>query len=187
MKIQHQLLNSDLFIPQWNVKHLFLGTFNPQGGDTVSYFYGRSRNQTWPTLSKIFKTELNPNNSDFFEKIKTLKIACMDMICSVEAPENMLSQILGNGYSDSKIINGYTFREYNTANIMKIIDQNSGINVYSTWGTGANLKEWKREILKIDNNKHIIPVASPSLVARVPLGTNKIDYIYQNWENSIIL
>ena len=82
MKIQHQLLNSDLFIPQWNVKHLFLGTFNPQGGDTVSYFYGRSRNQTWPTLSKIFKTELNPNNSDFFEKIKTL--ANLLFLCRID-------------------------------------------------------------------------------------------------------
>lgn len=187
MKIQHQLLDLNIFTPEWNVKHLFLGTFNPKGGDSVNYFYGRSRNQTWPTLSKIFKTELNPNNPDFFEKIKTLQIACMDMISSVEASEHLLSQILGNGYSDSKIINGYTKREYNTNNIINIIKKNNGVNVYSTWGAGANLKEWKSEIMKINQVKQITPLASPSLVARVPLGTNKIDYIFQNWENSIKL
>ncbi len=42
-KISHQLANEKFFIPDWPLKHLFLGTFNPSGGETVSYFYGRKK------------------------------------------------------------------------------------------------------------------------------------------------
>jgi len=40
MKINHQLLEKDFFIPNWDCKTIVLGTFNPEGGEPVNYFYG---------------------------------------------------------------------------------------------------------------------------------------------------
>ncbi len=69
-------------MPDWEVKYLLLGTFNPEGGEMVNYFYGRQRNQTWCLLSEIFGEELNPNLPDFLSKLKKHKIASMDIICA---------------------------------------------------------------------------------------------------------
>lgn len=70
-KINHQFLNGEFFIPNWEISHLFLGTFNPDGGDKVNYFYGRKKNQTWRLLSEIFEDDFNPEDFDsFLEKLK---------------------------------------------------------------------------------------------------------------------
>ena len=74
--MKHQFYKNDFFIPSWDIKFLFLGTFNPKDGEKVNYFYSRKTNLLWPTLSKIFQDEFNPNNLDFFEKLKSHKIAC---------------------------------------------------------------------------------------------------------------
>jgi hypothetical protein len=55
--VNHQLINEPFFVPKWNVKHLFLGTFNPEGGDPVPYFYGRSKNFTWKILNEVFPNQ----------------------------------------------------------------------------------------------------------------------------------
>ena len=82
--MKHQFYKNDFFIPSWDIKFLFLGTFNPKDGEKVNYFYSRKTNLLWPTLSKIFQDEFNPNNLDFFEKLKSHKIACMDLISSID-------------------------------------------------------------------------------------------------------
>ena len=103
----------------------------------------------------------------------------MDMIDSVEAPDIMIQDIKGKGYKDSTIINGSVRRTYNTRIIKQVITDNPGVRVYSTWGTGSSLSEWRYEIAKIGN---IIPLVSPSLAARVPKGESKFDYILRDWE-----
>ena len=187
IEIKHQLINEDFFIPNWEVKHLFLGTFNPEGGAKVKYFYGRSRNRTWDILSEIFKKDLNPNNQDFIKTIESLGIACMDIIRIVRINESEKQYVLGKGYSDSKIINNKTEREYNTDNILKLINNNYGINLYSTWGNGPILSDWKNEISKISEACKIKSLVSPSMVARVPVGTEKFKFMLKNWSKSIIL
>jgi hypothetical protein len=169
LKIYHQL---NKLIPNWEVKHLFIGTFNPDGGDSVSYFYGREKNFCWKLLSEVFNEDFNPKNPIFFQLLERYKIACMDMIQSVlrndnkEFTKDELASIIGKGYSDSKIINGSIKRVYNTLEIQKIIAVNN-CNVYSTWGKGSNLKDWKNEISKISFTANLV---SPSPVARVPKG-----------------
>ena len=68
--INHQFINEPFFLPDWEVKHLLIGTFNPEkiseGGVSVNYYYGRQKNQTWKLLSNIFCCDLNPNSEDFF-------------------------------------------------------------------------------------------------------------------------
>ena len=182
--VTHQLKGTEFYIPSWEIKHLFIGTFNPAGGDKVNYYYGRERNQTWNLLSQIFNEELKPRQHDFFEKIKTLKIACIDMIDTVEVYDQTVYEVkIIKGYMDSAIINNKTKRCYNTNNILNLIQHNPNVYVYSTWGTGANLQEWKCEINKIPK---LINLVSPSLLARVPEGVKKFDYMLQNWRYKIL-
>lgn len=183
MKTNHQLMN---LAPSWEVKHLFIGTFNPEGGTPVKYFYGRQRNRTWELLSEIFKQEFKVNSGDFFEKIKKEGIACIDLIRSVEFDENEISPdfIVGKGYSDSKIINNHVTRVYNTATIHQIILTNPAIKIYSTWGVGSNLEDWRNEVAKINN---LINLVSPSMAARVPKGEKKYAYMLRDWSAKINL
>lgn len=180
--INHQFKNEVFFVPNWTVNHLFLGTFNPEGGEKVNYFYGRKRNRTWELLSNIFNENLNPINSDFFEKIKKNGIACMDVIESVHANESLVDKITGKGYSDSAIINKTVNRNYNSKNILDVINKNRNIKVYTTWGKGPNLLEWRNEIKKIPQ---VINIVSPSMAARVPKGTNKYEYMLEDWRKKI--
>lgn len=180
--IEHQLKYQDFYFPSWEVEYLFVGTFNPQGGENVRYYYGRQKNQTWKLISKIFGSEFNPNSENFFDLLKKHRIACVDMIDQLNADENRIKRIVGKGYKDSEIINGLVQRQYNTTNIQKIIEVNKWINVYSTWGKGPNLKEWKNEVEKLGKINSLV---SPSLAARVPKGVNKFDYMLADWKNKI--
>ncbi len=182
-KVEHQLKKTKYYIPDWKVSHLFIGTFNPNGGESVNYYYGRSRNKTWQLLSIIFKEEISPNKKDFFAKLKKHGIGCIDLIDTVEAEEKSISHILGKGYKDSAIINTSVNRNYNTEHIFNVINSNPQIKIYSTWGKGPNLKEWKNEIGKI---KSIVHLVSPSLASRVPKGQKKFDYMLNDWSNKII-
>lgn len=182
-EIEHQFSNKDFYIPNWNIKHLFIGTFNPQGGEEVKYYYGRSKNRTWELLSQIFKENLDPNNVNFFNRIEERCIACMDLIHAVNAPNNKITHIIGKGYADSKIINNTVQRQYNIENIENVIIQNPGVKIYSTWGKGSELKNWRREVIKIEN---LINLVSPSMVARVPSGNEKFAYMLNNWAENII-
>jgi hypothetical protein len=183
--INHQFLNEEFFIPNWEISHLFLGTFNPEGGDKVNYFYGRKKNQTWKLLSEVFEDDFNPEDIDsFLKKLIKHKIACMDFIQSVEVPEERIVSINGQGYSDMKLINNTIRRYHNTASITNVILQNENIKVYSTWGTGPQIASWTNETKKIKNT---IPLVSPSLAARVPLGEEKFKYMLKDWSTKINL
>jgi hypothetical protein len=183
MQINHQLINENFFIPNWEVKYLLLGTFNPEGGDPVAYFYGRNRNKTWELLSDIFNVELHPNNDNFFELVQSLGIACMDMIKSVDADSTDYQYIVGKGYSDTKIINNQVLRVYNSEEIINVIYANPNIKVFSTWGKGSNLKDWQQQINLIRHVTEIVPLVSPSMVAKVPAGVEKFQYMLNDWKN----
>jgi len=189
IKIKHQLITKDFFIPQWKTEHLFLGTFNPEGGELVPYFYGRQKNFTWKILNEIFTDEFRNSDSslpaDFFQKLKNKGVACMDMIRSVEISDQDANHVMGKGYSDSKIINNKVVRVYNTLEINKVITANPGIRVYSTWGTGSRLSDWKKQLSMIESP--IISLRSPSPVARVPKVTEKYPYVLEDWRAKIIL
>ena len=70
MKTNHQLLGKESFIPNWECKTIVLGTFNPEGGKPVNYFYGRKSNYFWRAVSLIDnKDELFYHNSFYYDKI----------------------------------------------------------------------------------------------------------------------
>lgn len=190
MKVNHQFLNEVFFIPDWDVEYLFLGTFNPEGGEKVNYFYGRESNFTWKILSEIFENDFNPydvnNFNKFIEQLKYRKIACMDIIRCVEFDEETYDEmrIKGKGYKDSNIINNKVKREYNTSEIISIIERNKNVKVFTTWGNGSNLREWKNELIKL---KDFTCLKSPSKAARVPKGLSKFNYVLEDWKSKIIL
>ncbi len=177
--IQHQLTTNQHFIPSWDINYLLVGTFNPSGGEQVNYYYGRKTNMTWKIISIIFGEEINPNNSNFIGLLKKHKIGCIDLISSVTCDEAKIPHIIGNGYSDSKIINKKVIREYNTVIINKLSKSNPNLQIFTTWGKGSNLKEWRLEVGKIKIKSKLL---SPSMAARVPRGVNKFDYVLNDWK-----
>ena len=183
IKVVHQLASKENYIPNWPIKYLFLGTFNPEGGDKVNYYYGREKNKFWPLLRTLTKLELDLNNPPtFFKELKQKGIACMDMIHELDVPENKMQYVTGRGFSDSKIINTCIERTYNTERINQLISENKGVQVFSTWGKGSNLKEWKNEVAKLPG---VIPLVSPSMAAKVPKGTKKFEYMIEDWRSKI--
>ena len=182
-RVIHQLAAKEYYVPSWSIKYLFLGTFNPLGGDEVNYYYGRDKNKFWPLLRELTGLELNINNPDkFLKEIKENGIGCMDMIHSLAVPETEIQYVTGKGFSDSKIINNRVIREYNTVRINHLISANEGVQVFSTWGKGSKLKEWRNEVEKLQG---VIPLVSPSMAARVPRGTNKFSYMLNDWRSKI--
>jgi hypothetical protein len=177
--IIHQLSTNKYFIPTWKIKYLLVGTFNPIGGEQVNYYYGRKTNMTWKLVSSIFGEEINPNNSNFIGLLKKHKIGCIDLISSVTCDEVKIPQIIGNGYSDSKIINKKVQREYNTSIINQLSKSNPNLKIFTTWGKGSNLKEWRLEVSKINIYSNLL---SPSMAARVPKGVNKFEYVLNDWK-----
>jgi hypothetical protein len=56
--------------------------------------------------------------------------------------------------------------------------------VFSTWGKGAKLKEWKNEVSILGP---VISLVSPSLAARVPKGEIKFNFMLNDWSHKFNL
>ena len=166
IEIKHNFYDKDFYFPNWDIKFLFIGTFNPSGGESVSYYYGRKRNRFWKLLSEVFKQDFNPKNDSFFSDIKKYKIGCVDLIGSVTLDEKYSNLILGKGYKDSELFKSNIIKSYNTNEILKLI-LNNGLNrVYFTNSGKSFNKEQKLELKKIEKEFEVIYLCSPSPVNR---------------------
>ena len=147
IEIRHQFENEDWFVPDWKLRVLILGTFNPECGDPVAYFYGRKKNQLWHLVSYYRGIELHPNHGDdFLSVLKEEGIACMDLIRSIRVSEERKGEICGKGYSDQMLFRGTNQRTYMTEEILDVIERNPGVCVLSTWGKGSSFlkKDWRQ-------------------------------------------
>jgi hypothetical protein len=192
MTIDHQFKHqTDIYFPKWPINVLLIGTFNPSPRNEynkVNYYYGRPKNFTWQLISQILQDEINPKSSDFFKKIISYKIGCIDMIDSINFDLNVvdIESLTGKGYSDSAIFKKEITRNYNTKIITEIIERNKDLTLFSTWGKGSCIKgrclaEWELALKPIKELKPIIPLVSPSPAARVPSGSSKFDFTLENW------
>jgi hypothetical protein len=150
IEIKHHFYNRDFYFPNWDVKFLFIGTFNPSGGESVPYYYGRKRNRFWKLLSEVFGNELDPKNESFFNDIKQHKIGCIDLIDSVTFDERYSELILGKGYKDVELFKSKIVKSYNTNEIIKFISNNNLNKVYFTNSGKSLRKEQKSELEKIE-------------------------------------
>jgi hypothetical protein len=127
----------------------------------------------------VFGIDLDPISDEFMDCLQTLGIGCMDVIRSVEFPTG---EAPPEGYRDADIINGRVTREYSTDEILRLIGRNPGVKVYSTWGKGPTLQEWKEEIGKLEN---LIPLVSPSMLAKVPKDAKKFEHMLTDWREKV--
>lgn len=159
--INHQLLNNN-FLPNWKIKTLVLGTFNPEGGDIVDYFYGRNRNNFWKALAELQKLQRNSYYQNFEEKLKCMKLfefGCTDIIRSVVVNENYIQNIIGNGYSDNKLFNlANVHRTYQMDIIKNYLIKNEVKKVINTWGKREIPNEFLNHVNDLNNfcNEHNI-------------------------------
>ena len=150
IEVRHQFENEEWFIPEWKLRVLILGTFNPECGDTVEYFYGRNRNQLWSLVSHCLGRDLHPNQGgEFFTALKEEGIGCMDLLRSIRVPEERKGEICGDGYSDQKLLRGTNQRTYMTEEILEVIQENPGVRVLPTWGKGSFKKKDKLELARL--------------------------------------
>lgn len=183
MKIEHQFLHKDFFKPNWKADILVLGTFNPDGGKEVDYFYGRNRNKFWKAILLTFK--LNDNSLTTFEDKLTFlmkhRIACMDMIQKVKVNNPNKKTDITNDYRDQKLFGGIRDksleRVYNTQNIKSYLEKFEPKKVIHTWGKRKNPVEFKNEISEIKqfckkrNVQFIDDCPSPSSRSRTSVET----------------
>lgn len=162
IEIRHQFENQDWFIPNWKLKILILGTFNPECGHRVEYFYGRKKNQLWPLMSDCLGRELNPNHGDqFFTALKEEGIGCMDILRSIHVPEERKDEICGKGYSDQKLFRGTNQRTYMTDEILGVVERNPEICILPTWGKGQSFLVRDYEQIKRLPELPALPSPSP--------------------------
>lgn len=162
MKINHQLLDQEFFLPNWKIETLVLGTFNPECGEITDYFYGRIRNRFWRALEAITLNENYYFHNNLSRKKKVMekhKFGCTDIIKSIKINENYRNKVCGNGYSDSAL---FTLREviatYQFEEIKNYLINNKIKKVINTWGMRNNPNIFKNQVndLEIFCNEHEI-------------------------------
>ena len=186
MTIQHQFLDSDIFVPNWEINTLFLGTFNPICGEPLDYYYRRKSNGFWKIIKHFdSQNEFDFTNFEDLKKFMTLKrFGCIDVIRSVTFPEVDKNKICGRGYSDDNLfrIKNYS-REYNFDYIQTFTLERGVSNIYTTWGCRNSPKEFRNLLSDFENycnvnQVRLVNLKSPS--GRVYKG-EEIQRINSNW------
>lgn len=130
MACKHRFIEQ--LFPDWELEYLFVGTFNPSwnfnNASQADYFYGRSRNNFWCILPKVFGGESLKNNTlqHKLSYIKHKKIGITDIVKTVINADEQKQQDIKNltsGFSDN-ILNRYEL-EFNTESIKTLIEKNS--------------------------------------------------------------
>jgi len=155
MIIKHQFLLTKHFFPNWKINKLFIGTFNPECGEKIDYYYRRKYNGFWRILDKYNLQKMCLTNLKF-DDLKIFmaenKFGCVDVIKSLSFLDENKEKICGKGYSDSNLftVKGYN-REYNFEEIKTYIKLNKVQYVFSTWGKRCKPKEFRMKILDFQN------------------------------------
>ena len=158
MSCEHRFLNE--LIPDWEIEHLFIGTFNPSWNKNNSiqsnYFYGRIRNNFWCILPQVFggNNLKNEKLETKYDYINLKKIGITDLITKVvnaeiENPEDVLK--LTTKFSD-QVLNSYQL-EFNTSNIKELILRHKKTlkGVYLTRSTLSGISQIANNWNEIEN------------------------------------
>lgn len=150
-KIEHQFLKSEVFLPNWEIDTLVLGTFNPICGEKTDYFYGRCRNNFWRTLEEIHDLDYMWFHNVYGRKLDFMKInkfGCTDIIESILVQKYVnKKEFCGSGYSDKVIFTKKKCRvKYNFDEIKSFLINNKVTKVIHTWGKRNNPVEFRNHL-----------------------------------------
>ena len=155
MRINHQFLNQAFFFPYWKIDTLVLGTFNPECGEIVDYFYGRSRNRFWRAIEIITGNENYYFQNNFGQKERVMsnyRFGCTDIIKYVEIEKYYRDRICGNGYSDSALFTMiHVDITYQFDEIKNYLIANNVKKVINTWGARNNPNVFVQHIDDLEN------------------------------------
>lgn len=150
-KIEHQFLRKEFFLPNWNIKTLVLGSFNPMCGEKTDYFYGRCQNNFWRTIEEIHNLDYMWFQNSFERKLKFMKnngFGCTDIIQLIELSNSVeRKEICGSGYKDQIL---FTAKKctitYNFEEIKVFIKRSNLKKIIHTWGERKSPVYFKRQI-----------------------------------------
>lgn len=140
-------------LPNWKVKTLIIGTFNPElewhSTNTADYYYGRNTNLFWDVLPRFSGLDAI-DRQDINLQIKFLKlkeIGVTDLLISInDASLKDPEHVLRIKSVKDKEIEKFTDFTWNTSNIINYIKRNNIKEVYFT-----KLGDLKRKKAKYDS------------------------------------
>lgn len=134
MPCNHRFITE--LIPSWEVRYLFIGTFNPEWpnhrGGNAEYFYGRNSSQFWEILPKVFDGDNGSSLAGqgrirWVEYCTQRRIGLTDLIITIrdadfDNPQHR--QALTIGYDDRKLVE-FDDLDFNTERIKQFISENT--------------------------------------------------------------
>lgn len=160
-----------------------LGTFNPKTHNGSTFYYGRSTNQMWTILPRVFDEE-SLKNATVNEKLEFLmrhKIYMMDLINQVEVPKGQENNVQDD-YIDDKVT------QWN--NVSKLIENNPNLKkVFLTRRSFDSIPNIRREVIEIErfcNQRNILfrTLFTPSLMNRTKTVDEKVELWRKKFESS---
>lgn len=181
----HQFKNEHFYFPHHKINFLFIGTFNPEFGEKVPYYYGRKTNYFWRIMSIIFQNKINPYDENFFNLLTKYKIGCIDIVDSVSYENKFHNLINGEGYLDDVLFKkkNNIKKIYNTDTIVDLINKNQLRQVYLTNLGGVFKKEQKDELKLIETHCSLVYLSSPS---QYNVHRNGLEKVVDNWKKNLI-
>lgn len=194
MPCKHKFLK-DLSIDYatWEVKTLFIGTFNPEwnscGNNYSNWFYGRTgNNEFWCILPKIHENYslINGNRWSWIDFCERNKIAITDILTSLDnaVEDNLTHQQVICGFKDDELSNF----ENTTTGIIQILMKHPTIKQICI--TRQDLPEFWQQAFKEtfdwindhpERNISVKFLRSPSRGARRGVVGNFCEFIANRW------
>ena len=176
----------------WEVKTLFIGTFNPEWNECKNnyskWFYGRTqRNDFWCILPKIYKQNslLNGNRESWIAFCKKNRIAITDILTSIDADvNNSIHRETICKFKDEDLLN-FNVELNNIASLLNEFPTINQICVTRQTLPTFWLNCFSDTIKFVEENPHrqiqMIYLRSPSRVARKGVVGNFCDFVANQW------
>jgi hypothetical protein len=199
MPCPHRYLSLHLpasLFPDWEIDHLFIGTFNPlwdrPNAINAAYFYGRSA-YFWDALSIFFEDRAyafdRNDRRAMVDFCKRHRIGFTDLIVSVEDADQQNPHHREKIYSVKDVdLESFDQIVWNTDNIKDFLAQKRPANIYFTLLSTKQRSLFTPQILKIEQQAHILRINTSRLHsptgARVGNGVPRLHQLVERWSTA---
>ena len=189
-------------IPKWDFEKLVIGTFNPSNdfhkSNTANFFYQRKRNYFWDVFPLFYNSKSIPKDDVNLQKsfLKVNKIGITDILTSINDADKNISnhiQLISTVKDDD--LEKFSSFNWNTKNIINIIDENRVKEVYFTKlglfdQINVNENTFEFQIRLIENYCSKNNIYNKRLHSTTGMGLRKgkrVETLKNRWENNGIL